>query len=99
MLFVVRTVAYLWRQDAQTRNVVEIARRGGELYDKFCGFIEDLELVGQRIEQARTAYDSSFKKLSTGQGNLVRQAQMLRDLGLKPTKNLPPSVVEFSLES
>jgi DNA recombination protein RmuC len=99
MLFVVRTVAYLWRQDAQTRNVVEIARRGGELYDKFCGFIEDLELVGQRIEQARTAYDSSFKKLSTGQGNLVRQAQMLRDLGLKPTKNLPSSVVEFSLES
>jgi DNA recombination protein RmuC len=99
MLFVVRTVAYLWRQEAQTRNVVEIARRGGELYDKFCGFIEDLELVGQRIEQARTAYDSTFKKLSTGQGNLVRQAQMLRDLGLKPAKHLPPSVVEFSLES
>jgi DNA recombination protein RmuC len=99
MLFVVRTVAYLWRQDAQTRNVIEIARRGGELYDKFCGFIEDLELVGQRIDQARTAYDSSFKKLSTGQGNLVRQAQMLRDLGLKPTKTLSPSVVEISLES
>lgn len=99
LLFVVRTVAYLWRQEAQTRNVAEIARRGGELYDKFCGFVEDLELLGERIEQARKAYDSSFKKFSTGQGNLIRQAQLLRDLGLKPTKSLPPGLVESSLGS
>lgn len=89
LLFVVRTVAHLWRQEAQNRNAQEIARRGGELYDKLCGFVGDLEKVGERLMQARDAYDGAQAKLHTGRGNVIRQAEMLRELGVKPTKQLP----------
>ena len=89
LLFVVRTVAHLWRQEEQVRNVQQIAERGAELYDKFAGFVEDLSKVGARIEQTRNAYDAAFDKLTRGRGNLVRQAEMLRALGVQPSKRLP----------
>ena len=89
LLFVVRTVAHLWKQEEQTQNVQEIAARGGELYDKFAAFVEDLTRVGGRLEQARDAYDAAFDKLTRGRGNLVRQAETLRSLGVRPTKHLP----------
>jgi DNA recombination protein RmuC len=94
MLFVVRTVAYLWRQESQARNVMEIAKRGALLYDKFCGFVEDLEDVGRRIQQSAKAYDAAMRKLGLGDGNLIRQAEMLRDLGVKPSKQLPIKLVD-----
>jgi len=93
LLFVVRTVAHLWRQEAQTRNAQEIAKRGAELYDKLAGFIGDLQSVGARLKQAREAYDSAEAKLVTGRGNVIRQAEMLRSLGVKPGKTLPPSLI------
>ena len=93
LLFVVRTVAHLWRQEAQTRNAQEIAKRGAELYDKLAGFVADLQEVGARLSQARTAYDAAESKLAKGRGNVIRQAEMLRDLGVKPTKALPSSLV------
>ena len=99
LLFVVRTVAHLWRQEAQSRNAQDIAKRGGELYDKLCGFVEDLETVGNRISQAQKAYDLAHGKLATGRGNVIRQAEMLRDLGVKPTKVLPAATVERAIES
>lgn len=92
LLFVVRTVAHLWRQEQQTRNAQDIAQRGAELYDKFVGFVTDLDMVGMRLQQASKAFDDTQKKLSTGRGSLVRQAEMLRDLGIKPTKQMPASV-------
>jgi DNA recombination protein RmuC len=94
LLFVVRTVAHLWRQEAQSRNAQDIARRGAELYDKLCGFVEDLQLVGSRLGQAQKAYDSAHNKLAIGKGNVIRQAEMLRDLGVKPSKTLPQTLVE-----
>jgi DNA recombination protein RmuC len=99
LLFVVRTVAHLWRQEAQSRNAQDIAKRGAELYDKLCGFVEDLETVGNRISQAQKAYDLAHGKLATGRGNVIRQAEMLRDLGIKPAKALPAAVVERAIES
>jgi DNA recombination protein RmuC len=99
LLFVVRTVAHLWRQEAQSRNAQDIAKRGAELYDKLCGFVEDLETVGNRISQAQKAYDLAHSKLATGRGNVIRQAEMLRDLGIKPAKALPVAVVERAIES
>lgn len=99
LLFVVRTVAHLWRQEAQSRNAQDIAKRGAELYDKLCGFVEDLETVGNRISQAQKAFDLAHGKLATGRGNVIRQAEMLRDLGVKPTKALPAAVVERATES
>lgn len=96
LLFVVRTVAHLWRQEAQSRNAQDIARRGAELYDKLCGFVEDLQVVGSRLGQAQKAYDSAHNKLAIGKGNVIRQAEMLRDLGVKPSKALPQTLVESS---
>ena len=94
LLFVVRTVAHLWRQEAQSRNAQEIARRGAELYDKFAGFAKDFESLGQRLHQAQIAFDAAQGKLVSGRGNLIRQAEQLRDLGVKPSKTLPASMTQ-----
>jgi DNA recombination protein RmuC len=89
LLFVVRTVAHLWRQEAQSRNAREIAGRGGELYDKLVAFVEDLRTVGERLKSAQSAYAFAEQKLYRGKGNAIRQAEMLRDLGVKPRNQLP----------
>ena len=89
LLFVLRTVEHLWRQEAQSRNAQDIASRGAELYDKLVGFVEDLDQLGERLGQAQKSYERARGKFSTGRGNLVRQAEMLRELGLRPTKTLP----------
>ena len=99
LLFVVRTVAHLWRQEAQSRNAQEIAKRGAELYDKFVGFVEDMNSIGTRLKQAQSAYEDAHGKLSSGRGNLVVQAQKLRQLGVKPTKSLAPALVDGAYES
>jgi DNA recombination protein RmuC len=99
LLFVVRTVAHLWRQEAQSRNAQEIAKRGAELYDKFVGFVEDMNSLGNRLKQAQSDYDDAFAKLSVGRGNLVGQAQKLRQLGVKPSKSLAPALVDGAYES
>jgi DNA recombination protein RmuC len=94
LLFVVRTVAHLWRQERQNHNVQEIVKRGAELYDKLCGFVEDLSDVGKRLNQARTSYENAYVKFSTGRGNVIRQAETLKDLGIKPSKTLPQDILE-----
>lgn len=94
LLFVVRTVASLWRQEAQNRNAQDIAKRGAELYDKLAGFVEDMASLGNRLGQAQKDYDGAISKLSTGRGNLIRQAEMLKKLGVKPNKTLPAPMVE-----
>lgn len=94
LLFVVRTVAHLWRQESQSRNALEIARRGAELYDKFVGFVEDLEALGGRLKQAQKEYDTAYGKLTGGRGNLIRQAEMLKELGVKPSKALRSGLTE-----
>jgi DNA recombination protein RmuC len=98
LLFVVRTVAHLWKQEQQTQNVKEIVKRGGALYDKFVGFVEDLRDVGMRLDQAKIAYDGAYGKLTSGDGNLTRQVEMLRSLGVKPRKTLPPALVAAAKE-
>jgi DNA recombination protein RmuC len=96
-LFVVRTVAYLWRQEQATRSVQEIAKRGAEFYDKLVGFVEDLAGVGNRLRQASESYESARNKLVQGRGNLIGQAEMLKELGVKPSKVLPRELVETAL--
>jgi len=99
LLFVVRTVAHLWRQEAQSRNAQDIAKRGAELYDKFVGFVEDVNSLGTRLKQAQGAYEDAYGKLTSGRGNLVGQAQKLRQLGVKPSKSLAPALVDGAYES
>jgi DNA recombination protein RmuC len=102
LLFVLRTVAQLWRQEQQTRNVQEIVRRGSELYDKLAAFAKDLTDVGRSLDAARSSYDEAYKKLAQGKGNAIRQAEMLKSLGVKPAKSLqqslPPKLVELALQ-
>jgi DNA recombination protein RmuC len=92
LLFVVRTVAHLWRQEAQSRNAREIAGRGAELHDQLVAFVEDFRMVGERIRSAQSAYVFAEQKLYRGKGNAIRQAEMLRELGIKPKKQIPPAL-------
>jgi len=94
LLFVVRTVAHLWRQEQQNRNAQEIANRGAELYDKLVGFVEDLDNLGTKLQQAQKAYDGAYNKFTGGRGNVIRQAEMLKELGVKPTKHLPQNLID-----
>ena len=66
LLFVVRTVAYLWRQEDQGRNAQEIANRGAELYDKLCGYVADLDDLGKQLGLAQSSYEKAKSKLHTG---------------------------------
>ena len=90
----VRTIAHVWRQEHQNRNALEIARLCGAMYDKFVGFVDDLDGVGKSISQTQKNYDEAYKKLTTGNGNLVRSAQRVRELGVKPNKSLPNALIE-----
>ncbi|MEX2572678.1 MAG: DNA recombination protein RmuC [Balneolaceae bacterium] len=89
LLATLATIENVWKQEYQNKNALEIASRGGALYDKFVLFVESLKDVGQRIEQTRKSYDEAMTRLSTGSGNLVRQVEMLRELGAKTSKQLP----------
>ena len=99
LMATLRTVAHLWRQDHQNKNALEIARQCGALYDKFVGFIDDMEKLGQRIDQAQTSYHEAFNKLKTGKGNLIRTAERVRELGVKPSKTLPTGLLDSTAET
>jgi DNA recombination protein RmuC len=99
LMATLRTVAHLWRQDHQNRNALEIAKQCGNLYDKFVGFVDDLEKLGQRLDQAQTSYHDAFNKLKTGKGNLIRSAERVRELGVKPAKSLSTPLIESSSDS
>jgi DNA recombination protein RmuC len=98
LMATLRTVAHLWRQDHQNRNALEIAKQCGTLYDKFVGFVDDLEKLGQRLDQAQTSYHDAFNKLKSGKGNLIRTAEKVRELGVKPSKNLSAPLIESSTD-
>jgi DNA recombination protein RmuC len=96
VLFVIRIVEDLWRQEVQAQNVEKVMKRGAELYDKFVNFVSNLEAVGDALYKAREKYDESRRLLSTGPGNLVRQVEMLRELGVAPKtkKQIPPRLLD-----
>ncbi len=98
LLFVVRTVAHLWRQEQQRNNVQEIVKRGGELYDKLAAFAKDLMDVGAKLGDAQKAYDGAYSKLARGKGNAIRQVEMLRALGVKPSKQMPKELLDTAQE-
>lgn len=89
-----RTVSTLWRQEQQNRNAQEIARLGGELYDRFVSFVIDLEGLGQRLRQGQQSYDELLKKLHHGRGSLAQKAQQLKTLGARTNKEIPDKYLE-----
>lgn len=93
LLYIIRIVNVLWHQDRQARNVKDVMERGARLYEKFAGFVTDMEEIGSSIHEARRSYDHAWSKLSSGDGNLIRQVEMLRQLGVKPRKPMPPRLI------
>jgi DNA recombination protein RmuC len=92
----IKMIADLWKREFQNRNAEEIAKRGGLLYDKFVGFVENLEKVGRNIDGASKSYTDAINQLSEGRGNLVNQAEQLKKLGLKTSKELPLNLLDNS---
>lgn len=96
LLATLRTVENIWKFEQQSKSSLEIARRAGLMYDKFRGFAEDLEKVGRQLANCRTSYDNALLKLTRGRGNLVSQADQLKELGVQVKKELPQSITEFA---
>lgn len=93
-LATMRTVGSVWSVHKQNTNAQDIANRAGLLYDKFAGFVENLQAVGVRLTQAQQSYDKAFSQLSTGAGNLLRQTENLRELGARNTRQLEQNLIE-----
>ncbi len=93
LLVTLRTIQNIWRYEYQNKNALEIAEKAGKLYDKFVGFVTDLEKVGDQIDNTRKAYEGAHNKLASGKGNLISRAQTLIELGVKSRKQLPDSVL------
>ncbi|WP_285010143.1 DNA recombination protein RmuC [Pedobacter faecalis] len=88
LLATLRTISSIWKQERQTRNVLEIARLSGTMYDKFVGFLADMETIGKNIRQSQDAFDKAMNKLSTGNGNLSGTSEKIRLLGARATKQI-----------
>lgn len=88
LLATLKTVESIWKHEKQTQNAMDIARQGTSLYDKFVNFIGDLEKIGGQIDSLQHTYQDAHKKLTSGKGNLVRQAEKLKELGIKTEKSL-----------
>lgn len=94
LLATLRTIASVWKQERQTKNALEIAKQSGALYDKFVGFMEDMEKIGKNIGSTKEAYDNALNKLHKGSGNLVKRAQDIEKLGARTTKQLSSKYTE-----
>ncbi len=92
LLATLRTVSSLWKQERQQRNALDIAKRGGELYDKFAGIVKDLEVLGDRMNSAQKTHSEIMGKMSQGRGNLISQVEKLKELGAKAEKSLPAMI-------
>ncbi|MCC9167551.1 DNA recombination protein RmuC [Pontibacter harenae] len=94
LLATLRTVAGVWRQEDQKRNVIRIAEESGKLYDKFVGFVDDLKTIGKHLENSQSSYNAAMNKLTEGKGNLVRRVEILKELGAKTSKTIDDNLLQ-----
>lgn len=94
LLATLRTISNIWKQEYRTRNVMEIAKVGGSIYDKFAGIINDLTSVGKKLEDAKNNYDEAMNKMKNGRGNIMMQFEKLKDLGARANKSLPQELLD-----
>ena len=97
LLAILKIIADLWKVEQQNKNAIDIADKAGLLYDKFAGFLTNLELVGKKIGEADAAYDEAFKQLSSGRGNIIGKVEELKKMGANASKQLPDRVL-YELE-
>lgn len=98
LLAVLKITADLWKREYHNQNAIEIAKRGGALYDKFVGFVSTMQELGGTISKAQTTYEKAFGQLTTGSGNLVRQAEMMRKLEIKAQKKLHDQLITEAMD-
>ncbi len=98
LLATLSTVSSIWKQEDQKRNVIEIARQAGALYDKFYGFVNDLMGVGKKLDAAKSNYTDAMNKLVEGRGNLVTSVEKIKKLGAKAKKSLPEQILKRAEE-
>ncbi|MBO4361348.1 MAG: DNA recombination protein RmuC [Paludibacteraceae bacterium] len=89
LLATLHTISYVWKQDNQSKNALEIARLAGAMYDKLSGALEDFQKVQKSLDAAQKSYEETYKKLSEGKGNVLTTADKIRELGAKASKSLP----------
>ncbi len=94
LIATLRTISNIWKNEYQNRNALEIAKQGGELYDKFVNFTEDLKGVGRYIDNTQKVYVDAMKKLVDGRGNLINRAKKIKELGAKTRKTLDPKLID-----
>ena len=94
LLYVIRIVNVLWQQERQARNVSDIMDRGTKLYEKFAGFVTDMDMIGDSIRKTDQSYTSAMKKLAEGPGNLVGQVEKLKELGIRTNKSIPRKLLD-----
>jgi DNA recombination protein RmuC len=96
LLATLKTIENLWRYEHQNRNAKEIADRAGAIYDKLCGFLEEMEKIGKQLATCNATYDSAMTKLTRGRGNILSQAGKLTELGIKVKRKIPRSITDLS---
>lgn len=98
LMATLRTIASIWKNERVSRNHLEIAERAGALYEKFVGFTDDMRKVGEQMDLSKKTYAQAMNKLTEGNGNLVRQVEMLKELGAKTNKGIDPAFLRRALE-
>ncbi len=97
LLATLRTVSFIWKQENQRKNVIEIAKEGGALYDKFVGFMDDLTKVGLRLDDAKKEYVEAMKKLFESprkRDTIIGRTQHLKELGAMASKSIPQQLLD-----
>jgi len=94
LLVALRTINNIWQYEYQNQNAQKIAANAAKLYDKFHGFVSDMDKVGKAIESTQKNFDGAMNKLSTGKGNLVRQVEQFKGLGVQSNKKLDSQLLD-----
>lgn len=94
LLATLSTIASIWKQEDQKRNVIEIAKEGGLLYDKFESFVTDLIKIGKNLKTSQDSYQEAMNKLVEGRGNIIKKVENLKKLGAKTKKSLPQNIID-----
>jgi len=93
-LLALKTIAHTWKVEKQQKNSEEIAQRAGDLYDKFCMFLNSFQEIGDALKRAQERYEQSVKHLAIGKGNLIKRAEELKAIGVSGKKQIPSNLLE-----
>jgi DNA recombination protein RmuC len=99
LIAALKLVKDMWERKYQNDHALEIADRGGKLYDKFVNFIESLEEIGKHLEKSKESHDKAMSQLTSGRGNLIRQVEQLKELRVKTEKQLPSGLLDKAAET